>query len=128
MRINWLGRCGCGGCGCGLFAALAILGKRLAGEHDGLRCGAIECCSLTVGWGFFYAIERGFGSEATRNPGGALIPVAATAAAVSAVSTITVVACPAVTAVILRNRRGIGIGDWCGRVRDRLFGCTVDIV
>jgi hypothetical protein len=128
IRIYRFGWCGCGCRGCGLFSALAVLRKRLAGKHDGLRCGAIECCGFSVGWGFFYAIERSFGSEATRNPGGTLIAVATTAAAISTVAVVTSTVSAITTAVILRNGCGVGIGDGSGRIRNWLFGCSVDLV
>jgi hypothetical protein len=137
--VNRLRRCGRGR---GLFATFAIFGKGLAGEHDGFGCGAIEYRGLVVCGSLLNAIERGLGSEATRNSGRTLIAIASTAAAVSvsAVATVAVVASVTVAVVasatvsaitaaaILRNGCGIGIGDGSGCARDGRFGCSVDIV
>jgi hypothetical protein len=123
--VNWL----CGSRYRRLFTALAIFRERLAGEHDRLERRAVG------GRGVVDAIKRSLGSEATRNPGRALVAVAvaSTAAAVFAVATATVVASATITAVagsvvLLRAGCGVSVGNGSGRIRNRLFGCSVDIV
>jgi hypothetical protein len=123
------------GCGCRLFAALAILRKGFAGKNDGLWRVGTGFDGVAISGSVIDAIERNLGSEPARNTGSAIITTASStvssAATIPAVVTIrAVVAVPAITAAagLLRNiGRGVGWRDRSRVNRGRTICGTINV-
>jgi hypothetical protein len=117
-----------------LFSTLAVLRKRLAGQHDRLAGWSAGLGGFVVGRGALYAVEGGSGGEAARNARG-LLTVATTSSAISAVATATTVASVSpvstlltASAVVLPGAGGgIGRGNRGSLAGDGAVGCSIDI-
>src|SRR5665213_3312297 len=111
-----------------LFAVLAVLRERLAGEHGGFS-GSTACLSRggLVGGGVLYAIERGSGGEAARSATATVPVTSATVIAASAIVSSTTITTIAAFGV-LRCRFGHGVSgrNWSGVARSGLFGCAFE--